>query len=130
MNGKRLEQRLRDDAARVRSDCPARVRHRVLSRIRTGEPARVRRLPGLPVMAGAFGALLVFVGVWVVRPASDPPSPAASRPDLNAAPIVASSDRLLASREAALQNEWQLLERDLRLLRDHVTATFDKNPNS
>ena len=133
MNRQDLEQRLRDDAKRLRASSPPHVRHRVAARIRAGEgraAGRQRGLPGLPALAGALGALVAVVSVWLAWPPAAVDRPAPATADLNAAPVVAKSDRMLASREAALENELQLIERDLRLLRDHVTATFERNSNS
>jgi hypothetical protein len=131
MNRQDLENRLRADAERLGASCPPHVRHRVAERIRHGEGRPSHRRIGVPALAGAFAAtFFAFVSVWMLWQPSGVERHDARTVDLNAAPVVAKSDRMLASREAALENEWQLLERDLRILRDHVTATFDKNPNS
>lgn len=129
MNRQDLEHRLRHDAERLQTECPPHLRHRVAARLRDGEQQTIRRQAALPALAGALGVLAVFATVWMLwQPAGVEQAPRGVA-GLNAAPIVASSDRLLASREAALEFERQLLERDLRNLRDHVTATFDRNPN-
>lgn len=129
MNRQDLDHRLRDDAARLRASCPPHVRHRVAARLGQRDRRPLRRTVGFPALAGAAAALAVFVSVWMLWQPAGVEKPAPSVAGLNAAPVVASSDRLMASREAALENEWRLLERDLRNLRDHVTATFDTNPN-
>ena len=130
MNSKHLEHRLRGDAERLQASCPPHVEHRVVARIRAGEGHHPQPSYGFPALVGAIAALTVFVSVWVLWQPPAAEGPAAVTADLNAVPVVAKSDRVLASREAALESEWQRLERDLRTLRDHVTATFDKNSNS
>lgn len=125
MNRPDLEHRLRQDADRLQASCPPHVRHRVTADLRERERRRHVPVAGL---AGVLGALVVFVSVWMLWQPSGVEEAPPRTAGLNAGPIVASSDRLLASREAALENEWQLLERDLRNLRDHVTATFDRIP--
>lgn len=129
MNRRNLEQRLRGDADRVKAACPPHVRQRVAAHIRADDRGASSRRIAFPVLAGSFAALVVFVSVWMVRDDAGVDRPRPATVGLNAAPIVASSDRLLASREAALEHEWRLIERDLRNLRDHVTKTFDRNPN-
>jgi hypothetical protein len=74
-----------------------------------------------------MGALAVFAGVWLFWPRAGVESPEARTAGLNAVPVVATSDRMLATREAALESELQLLGRDLRILRDHVAATLDNS---
>lgn len=129
MNRQELEAQLRDEALQLQANCPPHVRHRVAARLRRSGRQPARRPFGRPVLAGAFAIVALLVSTWMLwRPATVEDA-APSTAGLNAAPIVANSDRLLASREAALENEWQLLERDLRNLRDHVTATFDRKPN-
>lgn len=129
MNTQDLEQRLRNDAQRLEASCPEHLRHRVAAQLREPQSRSYRRPVALPVLAGALGAVALFVSVWMLWQPAGVEDRAPRVAGLNAAPVVASSDRLLASREAALENEWQMLERDLRNLRDHVTATFDINPN-
>lgn len=129
MNRLDLEDRLRNDAEGVRAECPPHLRHRVADRIRQDERRWSRSPVGFPALAGALGALLVFVSVWMLWQPDGVDERAVESTGLNAAPVVATSDRLLASREAALENEWQLLERDLRHLRDHVAASLDRKPN-
>lgn len=129
MNRQDLEHRLRADAERLDASCPPHLRHRVAARIRQGEDRPLHRRIGFTALAGAFAAF-AFVSLWMLWQPSGVERHDARTTDLNATPVVAKSDRMLASREAALENEWRLLERDLRILRDHVTATFDKNPNS
>jgi len=145
MNRQDLENRLKRDAEGLRASCPPHVSHTVASRIRQesrrpeGRPegndprAGTRTIAGLPGLAGACALALVFVSVWTLWPAAGLEERADKAADnsagLNAAPIVASSDRLMASREAALEVERQLLERDLRQLRDHLTATFASKTN-
>jgi hypothetical protein len=130
MNRQDLENRLRNDAERLQVSCPPQLRQRVAARLRAAKRRSDRWPVGFSALAGALGALVVMVSVWMLwqPPGVEDPTPRMMA-GLNAAPVVASSDRLLASREAALENERQLLERDLRNLRDHVTATFDINPN-
>lgn len=129
MNRQDIEDRLRNDAERLQVACPPHLRHRVAARLRAGKLRPGRWPVGFPALAGALGVLMVLVSVWMLwqPPGVEDPTPRMA--GLNATPVVASSDRLLASHEAALENERQLLERDLRNLRDHVTATFDINPN-
>lgn len=129
MNKQELEQRLRGDAEHLQVSCPTHIGHRVSARLQEvdGKPARWR--VGFPALAGALGALAVFVVVGLVRDPVEIEQAAPATPDLNVAPVVANSDRLLASREAALEQERQLLGRDLRNLRDHVTSAFNTNPN-
>lgn len=129
MNRQDLEYRLRNDAERLQVSCPPYLRHRVAARLRAGKLRPDRWPVGFPALAGTLGALVVIVSVWMLWQPPGVEEPTLRVAGLNAAPVVASSDRLLASREAALENERQLLERDLRNLRDHVTATFDINPN-
>jgi len=129
MNRQDLESRLRNDADRVRAECPPYLRQRVAARIRDDERRWSRNVLGFPAAAGALGALVALVCVWMLWQPADLEERTVETAGLNAAPVVATSDRLLASREAALENERRLLERDLRNLRDHVTATFDINPN-
>lgn len=129
MNRQDLENRLRADAGRVRAECPPHLRQRVAARIRDEGRRRSRNRFGFPAMAGALGAMVALVSVWMLWQPAGVEERTVEAAGLNAAPIVASSDRLLASREAALEDERQRLERDLRHLRDHVTATFDRKPN-
>jgi len=129
MNRQDLENRLCNDAEGVRAECPPHLRHRVAARIREGEHRRLPGRVGFQVPAGALGVLVVLVSVWMLWQPKGVDERAIESAGLNAAPVVASSDRLLASREAALENEWQLLERDLRHLRDQVAASLDRKPN-
>jgi hypothetical protein len=129
MNRRNLEQRLRDDAGKLQAACPPHARQRVAAHIRADERTAASRRVAFPALAGACAALAVFVSVWMVRDDIGVDRAGPTKAGLNAAPVVASSDRLLASREAALEDEWRLIERDLRSLRDHVTKTFDRNPN-
>lgn len=130
MNRQDLEQRLRSDAERLEAACPPRVRRRVTAQVCEYSQSPAPMIPFHAALAGALGTLAVFAIVWMLWQPAEVEAPSAGEGRLNAAPVVAISDRLLASREAALETEWQLLERDLRHLRDHVTATFDNdNPD-
>lgn len=130
MNRQDLEHRLSSDAQRLRVSCPPRVVSRVAARVheRARRPRRGRI--ALPVLAGAMAGLALLAVTWMhwqpsgVEDLEDPSQVAAG---LNAGLAIAMSDHLAASRETALVQEWRLLERDLRHLRDHVTAPFEPN---
>lgn len=130
MNRRQLEDRLQADAGRIKAACPERVGHRVSAEIRNRQSRPLPWFLRPPALASAAGALALGVAVWIAQQPGGPDG--ASLVDeaaLNAVPVVATSDRLMASREAALANERQLLERDLRNLRDQVTATFLQDSN-
>lgn len=129
MNKQELEQRLRGDAERLRASCPPHVRHRVSAWLQDVDRKSARWRVGFPALVGALGALAVFVVIGLVRDPVEIEQAAPATSGLNVAPVVANSDRLLASREAALEQERRLLGRDLRNLRDHVTSAFNTNSN-
>lgn len=129
MNRRHLEDRLQADAGRIQTNCPERVGTRVAARIRSQESRPSLWFLRLPALAGAAGAVALCAAIWLTGQSGGSDQQRLDGIALNAAPVVANSDRLLASREAALEQEWRLLGRDLRNLRDHVTATFDINPN-
>lgn len=130
MNRHDLEDRLRSDAERFEAKCPPQLRHRVAARIQEAGRGHARNPLAFPTLAGVVGALVVLVSVWVIRDPAGLEQRSGEVVRSDASPVVAASDHLLASHEAALENEWQLLERDLRNLRDHVTSPFERNPNS
>lgn len=124
MNRTELEQRLRRDAGRVQAGCPESVRGSVLAHIRSEAEAPVhRRLPWLPMLAGACAVALVAILLWL--PGSMSPQPAA--PELASAPPeaeIAGPDRLLTGTEAVLVRERSRLEDDLRVLRSQVALSL------
>lgn len=129
MNRQRIEDRLQADAARIEAACPERVSQRVAARIRAEERRPSRWFFRPPALAGAAAVLALCALVWIARLPGGPKEASLDEFALNAVPVVASSDRLMASREAALANERQLLEQDLRHLRDQLTATFLQDSN-
>lgn len=131
MNRQQLEERLQADAGRIRADCPERVGQRVAARIRNRQrrPSPSPWFLRPPALAGAAGALVLCAALWIAGQPGGPDKAGLEEAGLNVAPVVASSDRLMALREAALVNERQLLEQDLRNLRDQVTATFLQDSN-
>ncbi|RFF28807.1 MULTISPECIES: hypothetical protein [unclassified Wenzhouxiangella] len=131
MNRQQFEERLHADAGRIQADCPERVGQRVAARIRNHQscPSPSPWFLRPPALAGAAGALVICAVLWVAGQPGGPDRAGLDEAGLNVVPVVTSSDRLMASREAALANERRLLEQDLRNLRDQVTATFDTKPN-
>lgn len=130
MNHSELEQRLKDDAGALSARCPDDVRHRVRSDIARQQagPAR-RRIPGgWPSLAAACALTLAVAITWMLVPSAPEPGGNAGV-DLQADPVMTDPDRLLAAREAILENEWQSLERDLRALRQQVTLNFQRTSN-
>lgn len=125
MNRQDLEDRLRADALRMRAEAPAGLRRRVAARIRSQERPGFARPLRWPALAGALGAVVAALLVWTIDRPGERELPGMQAGGLNDVAIVASSDRLLAYREAALAEEWRLLEQDLQSLRDQVTNTFE-----
>lgn len=132
MNHEFLERRLRQDAGALEAECPDSVRRRALWRIEQERPAR-ESVPARWLWLAPACALLVAVAVtWMLLPEAGRQSPepaVAALPDLHLSPLMTDPDRLLARREAALEQEQQSLARDLRALRDHVTASFESKSN-
>ncbi len=131
MNRQQLEERLQADAGCIRADCPERVGQRVAARVRNHQswPSPSPWFLRPPALAGAAGALVICAALWMAGQPVGPDGAGLEEAGLNVAPVVANSDRLMASREAALANERRMLEQDLKNLRDQVTATFDTKPN-
>jgi hypothetical protein len=144
MNERAIEDRLRKDAEELQEElqasCPPHVRHAAVARIREEGRRRRKERPRLPSawaglsgLAGACALVVIGVSVWSLwaPTGSETPAAGSARPDR--APILAtnfaSPDRLIASREAALEDEWRRLEGDLRELRAEVTASFTRKPN-
>lgn len=126
------EERLRQDARVIEARCPDSVRRRALWRIEAEGPQAAATSPRWPWLASAFALLLVVAvtWLWLPEPGQEASSPAVVLgPDLHRSPWMTDPDRLIARREAALEDERQSLARDLRALRDHVTASFESNSN-
>jgi hypothetical protein len=132
MNNASLERRLRQDAAAIEADCPDSARRRALWRIEQASPSAERVQPRWPWLASACALIVAVAATWMLLPESgrevSEPEVAAI-PDLHLSPLMTDPDRLLARREAALEQEQQSLARDLQALRDHVTASFESKSN-
>jgi hypothetical protein len=125
MNREDVEQRLYDEAGRIRVECPERVNSAVRRRI-DGEQQRRRRFrPAWPALAAACSAAVVIAFAVVLMPQPGPEAPATGT-----GRDVPAPDALLAAREAELEREWQLLARDLESLRERVSATLETDLES